>query len=207
MPKRPKQHQIEDYSINQFRQLLPENWIIRKIDKDYGLDLEVEIVDIKNQLTANIFLVQIKATDSQQSNDIRGVSMEIETLNYYKKHQLPLMLVRYSKNTNQFFFKWVNNLDLYYAKKNAKTIKIKFDDKHLWNNLRSLIRIENDLRKFKTLKGGLVQLQIQISIFLNEDILDSENQVVSQSKLVTELSNFNEFVNIVDEEDQSLISI
>ncbi|NTV47524.1 MAG: DUF4365 domain-containing protein, partial [Chlorobiales bacterium] len=62
MPKRPKQHQLEDYSINQFKQLLPRCWIVREKGKDYGIDLEVELVDPQDNPTGEMFLVQMKAT-------------------------------------------------------------------------------------------------------------------------------------------------
>jgi hypothetical protein len=45
--KRPRQHVMEDASGRLFQSLLPEEWIVRPIAKDYGVDFEVELVDQK----------------------------------------------------------------------------------------------------------------------------------------------------------------
>ena len=45
MPKRPKQHQVEDLSINALKSVLPREWVYREKDKDYGIDGEIEIFD------------------------------------------------------------------------------------------------------------------------------------------------------------------
>ena len=54
MPKRPKQHQVEDLSVVAFRKTLPRQWIYREKDKDYGIDGEVEIFD-ENDVEIPIF--------------------------------------------------------------------------------------------------------------------------------------------------------
>jgi hypothetical protein len=63
MPKQPKKHQIEEISINEFKRLLPREWVYREKDKDYGIDGEVEIFT-NGIATGCIFYIQLKATDS-----------------------------------------------------------------------------------------------------------------------------------------------
>jgi hypothetical protein len=206
MPKRPKQHQLEDYSINQFKQLLPRCWIVREKGKDYGIDLEVELVDPQDNPTGEMFLVQMKATDSELPAAIRSVPMKIDTLKYYKNFQLPIMLVRYSKAWNKFYFKWVNNVDLYYAKEDSKTIQIVFEDQQLLDS-NSIEKIENHIKKFKTLKSGLIELPITVSILVKEALFKNENQVVSESKVLSEISQHKKFITTVSERDDPLISV
>jgi hypothetical protein len=43
--KRPVEHVMEDQADQLIRRLLPGEWIVRNIQKDYGVDLEIEIVD------------------------------------------------------------------------------------------------------------------------------------------------------------------
>lgn len=205
MPNRPQQHQLEDYSIIQFKQLLPNSWIIREKGKDYGIDLEIEIVDANGNLSGEVFFVQMKATNSDKLSIIQSVSMKLGTLNYYKKILLPVMLVRYSKALNQFYFKWVNNVDLYYSKKNAKTINIFFNEQNIWNST-SAAKIKSHLIKFRIIKRGLVQLPIKLTLKINQNLLKSENQVVTESKVEVELSRYKQLVNIVVDLDDPLFS-
>ncbi|MDQ3520762.1 MAG: DUF4365 domain-containing protein [Gemmatimonadota bacterium] len=67
MPTRPDQHSLEDKSRDAFGLILPDAWVFRKLDKDYGLDGEVEIFDAARQATGRKFNVQLKATRSTLS--------------------------------------------------------------------------------------------------------------------------------------------
>lgn len=61
--RRPRSHTIETESENIFRSSLPNEWIIRKIPSDYGVDYEVEIVDLE-VVSGNRFWFQLKGTSS-----------------------------------------------------------------------------------------------------------------------------------------------
>lgn len=65
--KRPRQHVMEDISEQLMKRLLPPNWITRKLDKDYGVDYEIEIVE-DDVVTGTRVWVQLK---SQESCDIK----------------------------------------------------------------------------------------------------------------------------------------
>ena len=84
MPKRPKQHQVEDLSVVAFRKTLPRQWIYREKDKDYGIDGEVEIFDENDTATGIVFYVQLKATDSKSGTAQKKVKLKNEAINYYK---------------------------------------------------------------------------------------------------------------------------
>lgn len=60
--ERPRQHVMEDESEHLLKSLLPSNWIIRKIDKDYGIDYEIEIVDDVHVTGMRIW-VQLKSKE------------------------------------------------------------------------------------------------------------------------------------------------
>ena len=61
--KRPRQHVLEEESKRAFINLLPPEWIHREKHPDYGIDMEVEIVE-DGKVTNNVFWVQLKATES-----------------------------------------------------------------------------------------------------------------------------------------------
>ena len=133
MPNRVKQHQLEDISIR-LNLSLPREWVLRNKDKDYGIDAEVEIFDVKGAATGLVFLVQIKATETSEMGAARKVDLSIERIKYYKQLKLPVLIVRYSDKEDKFYCKWVYDIDLYYAEKEAKTIRIIFDEKDFWDS-------------------------------------------------------------------------
>jgi uncharacterized protein DUF4365 len=59
--RRPFQHVMEDQAGQLIRRLLPDEWIIREVRMDYGVDLEIEIVD-EDVVTGNRIWVQSKAS-------------------------------------------------------------------------------------------------------------------------------------------------
>lgn len=61
--KRPRQHVMEEESERLFKSFLPPEWIVRKIEKDYGVDYEVEIVD-QQVVTGNRIWIQLKSADT-----------------------------------------------------------------------------------------------------------------------------------------------
>ena len=58
-----EEHILERESRRKFESKLPREWISRDITPDYGLDLEVQIVEGK-KVTNKVFWVQLKATNA-----------------------------------------------------------------------------------------------------------------------------------------------
>ena len=61
--KRPRQHEIETEAETLLRKLLPTEWVIRNLPKDYGVDFEVELVD-SHVVTGKRLWLQLKGTES-----------------------------------------------------------------------------------------------------------------------------------------------
>lgn len=61
--RRPHQHVMEDASYALLESLLPPDWIVRRLPKDYGVDLEIELVDA-GVVTGNRIWVQMKSSKS-----------------------------------------------------------------------------------------------------------------------------------------------
>ena len=61
--KRPRNHILETISDKRLRNIIPDEWVIRELSSDYGLDYMVEIFR-NNQSTGNIFFIQLKSTDA-----------------------------------------------------------------------------------------------------------------------------------------------
>lgn len=62
-PERGKTHHVEAESRRIFEQVRPENWIVRQTtERDYGIDAYVELVTRKDEISGEIFFVQLKET-------------------------------------------------------------------------------------------------------------------------------------------------
>jgi len=99
--KRPRQHEMETEAENLIRTSFPSAWIIRSVEKDYGIDFEVELVD-QNIVSGNRLWIQSKAVERATvgtmtfDSDIRldYVKFKIDTnlLQYALKCPFPLLL-------------------------------------------------------------------------------------------------------------------
>jgi hypothetical protein len=163
MPKRVRQHQLEDVSRSKFSLAIPRHWVCRDKNKDYGIDVEIEIFDNNGSATGLVFWVQLKATESNDASVIKNINLRIESIQYYKSLEIPVLIVRYSEKLNRFYYRWAHEIDLFYAKKNAKSIRISFCKEDTWNK-NSHIKIEEYLDKIRAIKKGGINLPISVYI-------------------------------------------
>ena len=72
---------------------VPSEWICRKIDLDYGLDKEIEIV-INGKVTGKTLLLQLKSSESVEvPGDTIHFSIETDKIDYYMERDIPVLLV------------------------------------------------------------------------------------------------------------------
>ena len=168
MPKRVTQHQLEDTSRYKFALSLPSAWVFRDKDKDYGIDGEVEIFDETENSTGLVFWVQLKATQSPNPRTIKTLSIKRETLKYYLKINIPVLIARYSATDDKFYTKWAHEIDPYYSKKGSKTVPVKFVDSDIWNT-KSAQKTISYLTRIRSVKNGGLHLPILCSLQINDD--------------------------------------
>jgi hypothetical protein len=107
LPKRPRAHVLEELSFQHLRRILPSEWICRRVEDDYGLDVRVEIV-AGEQVTAQEFSVQLKATDHlQTSGDDIVHRCKVTTAQYFLRRPEPVMYVVYSAQETTSYWLWV----------------------------------------------------------------------------------------------------
>lgn len=167
MTKRVRQHQIEDLSRSKFGLAVPRNWVHRDKNKDYGIDIEVEIFSGDNRATGLVFWVQLKATESNDIAIIRKVDLTIESIKYYKRLDIPVLIVRYSEKEDRFYFRWAHEIDLFYVKKNARNIRVSFSEEDIWNE-DSPIKVKEYLEKMRAIKIGMITLPIPVYIDIKD---------------------------------------
>ena len=108
MPKRSSSHQLEDRSLRRFEDLLPDSWVVRPLDKDYGHDREVEIFKKDGTSTGLTFRAQLKATE--KAVNAFSYSMKTEHLAYFDTFDVPTAIVRYVAETDMFYLLWHFNV-------------------------------------------------------------------------------------------------
>lgn len=186
MPIRPRQHELEDESRAKFQLILPKSWVFRDKPKDYGIDGEIELFDDTGHPTGLVFWVQLKGTDSELESEILNVDLALDTLKYYKKLTVPVLLARYSSAQNSFYVKWVNNVDFYHAKDEAKSLRIKFTGADVWVQ-ESSKKIKSRLTYLKILKSGAFNFPLPTSISINRETIKGfsrERLIVTLTKKI-----------------------
>ena len=103
--KRSPSHILEDESKLALRKrLIPLGWIVRDRDKpDYGVDLEVEIVE-KGEVTNKILWLQMKASERISGKPI--YPMETKHLKYYEGCRFPVLILYWDKATDTFYWRF-----------------------------------------------------------------------------------------------------
>lgn len=147
-PKRPRSHALESESRTTFESTLPDNWVYRRKDDDYGIDGEVEIFDDDGQTTGLLFFVQLKATDSEN----RNIQIRIETGNYYAQLEYHVLLVRYIASTNSLYGRWFERFMRPIDRRSKKTATFHMTDAHELTEARMRL-LKRHLETFRALRS------------------------------------------------------
>ncbi|MBA7550278.1 hypothetical protein ES705_42788 [subsurface metagenome] len=160
MPKRPRSHQLEDESWKVLSNSIPERWVLRKPQPDYGIDGEIEIFDNSDSSTGLMFFVQLKGTDTIDKRKALSYRFSLEILAYYRSLQIPVLLIRYHSPSKTLYSRWAYQIDLYYAGKESKTIKVNFSERHRWTK-QTFIHLTEDLKTFRRFLNPRILLPIE----------------------------------------------
>ena len=96
-PQRIDTHISESISFIALSSALPKEWIVRELtERDYGVDLYVELVEKNGKVTGDLVALQVKSTNSVQFNDkglftYRGIKKS--TINYWLGLPVPVFLI------------------------------------------------------------------------------------------------------------------
>jgi tetratricopeptide (TPR) repeat protein len=195
MTKRIMQHQLEDLSRYKFALSIPPKWVFRDKDKDYGIDGEVEIFNSEERATGLVFWVQLKATSSDKTRAIKGFDLSIETIKYYKRLEIPVLIARYSKHEDTFYVKWAHQIDTFYAKEKAKTMRVSFSEFDTLDEEKTE-KIHEYLTQLRLVKSGSIQLPISVRIsFTNETVCGVASSILL-SKIRSEMNDFSNVLRL-----------
>ena len=107
LPKRTRAHVLETRSRQHVESILPTEWVCRRVEDDYGLDMRVEIVTGES-VSGREFAVQLKATDRLKASgeDVLH-SCKVSTANYFLHRPEPVMYVVYDAQEDTAYWLWV----------------------------------------------------------------------------------------------------
>jgi len=98
---------LETLSHQHLESIFPAEWICRKVEYDYGLDMRVEIVT-GGEVTGRDFLVQLKATDHlKTSGDYVHHHCKVSTAQYFLRRPELVMYVVYDAQKEVAYWLWM----------------------------------------------------------------------------------------------------
>lgn len=148
MPVRPREHALEDIAANAFSEAIGPLWIVRRKEKDYGIDLEAERLGGDQEQTGLLFYVQSKATDNEAA--AMSVRLEVDRLNYLLSFDTPAMILRYCDSTRETFWMWATEARAF-VKDGSKTTTLRFGEAHRWT-AETPREIERNLKVLRQLR-------------------------------------------------------
>lgn len=165
MPKRPRQHQIEDESRIAFRASLPPEWVFRDSVPDYGIDGSVELFDRTGRSTGRLFLVQLKSTDETDLERALVVSFRLEICQYYWSLDLPVLVVLYHAPTRKLYATWFHTFDPYYGRKGRKSITFRLSLQDEWTE-ETPQRLTADLDALRQIRSPQIPLPVSFRLIV-----------------------------------------
>ena len=182
-PQRPRQHQLETESQNCFQNAIPSQWVFRTLDKDYGIDAEVEIFDDSGFATGYKFLVQLKATDEKDIGKALRLRLPLSKVKYYQSLNNPLLIVKFHSPSGRLFSRWFHALDPYYGKriKNASTYR--FTQGDIWTD-KTPRHIAADVEAYRKFKSPHFPRPLIFSISFREEKIHNIPAYVVHSRLI-----------------------
>lgn len=198
MPKRPRQHQIEDISRAKFKLILPDRWVERSVSHDYGIDCEVEIFDEDERAVGLSFLVQLKSTENSDDEESRRVTLKVDSIKYFLSKQTPVLIVRYDVTGDVFYCRWAGNIDLHKRKKRAKTHSFVYGMNEILTRS-GCLSLERDVRTAQRFKSGKTSIPVRVNIDVDRSIRGAYTLISSVRTYLSKLTNGS--VTVVGNED------
>ena len=182
MPKRPRQHQLEDESRIAFRRILPKAWVFRDTMPDYGIDGEVELFDEGGHGTGHLFKVQLKATDAVDLNRVLTIQLRLDTVRYYRSLGLPILIVRYHSQSQKLYHRWFHTFDPYYGKRGKSTVTFHLLPEDAWTNDTSE-RLASQLEAIRRIRSPQISLPVEFLLTAR----DPEIHGIPVAKIMSEI--------------------
>lgn len=166
-PKRPRNHQIEDESARILTNIVPAAWVLRNSTHDYGLDREVEIFEDESA-TAQLFKLQLKGSGGVNPH-APSVRIESDHFFYWRKLDLPILLVLVDVKSGTVYGRWVHAIDELRSKDPVpKQFTVNYGQEHILTR-DSFKRMQLDVAVFSGLLRKEVPWPLPVKLAVAED--------------------------------------
>ena len=181
-PKRPEAHIAETESFRLLQGLAPKEWIVRgPPERDYGIDLYIEIVSKDGYLTGQLMSVQLKGKQNIEWHSSGGGHrvakspwVKTTTAAYWLNHQVPVFLFVADLSAKNVYFVAVQ-----------EELRTKFDKLNDQNSISFKLSDRFDLKS----ERGLARLHR----FYNRESLH-EQFVFHVTNLINQVEVFGDFI-------------
>lgn len=150
-PRRTREQILAEEAVTAFIARLPNAWVKREENPDYGIDVDVEVRGDDEYLTGLRFHAQVKGTDSELDEKIFRYYFDLEWLTYYRELSQPVLLVRYSSVKKLALARWAHGVHLTPGNGETPTVRVDFaeSDALTQDSAASLIRATLGFRYWK----------------------------------------------------------
>jgi hypothetical protein len=160
-PQRVQQHIAESQSLKNLSDVLPDRWIVRQVtERDYGIDLYLEIIDPELLVTGKMLLMQVKGKDSLTVHDdcVLVGGIEESTCKYWHSLPIPVFLVAVdlsAKKPYWFCASWELRFNHDYKGAETRSFRIPADQIFDGNGLYWFERAYNRERQWPEIENGI----------------------------------------------------
>jgi hypothetical protein len=163
MPKRPATHVLEAASKRALRAAVePAGWIVRDVDPDYGIDLEIELVAGDGTVTGRVIKAQLKATaDTKAAPALR---VRVEHLAYWCAMDVPVMIVRYRSSDGALWWLWAHD-HLLHRNNGAppETVSVTLPARTRWHD-GTLTHVAGDVERWRARRRGHLEPPLRLLV-------------------------------------------
>src|SRR5438105_1985568 len=157
MPTRSQSHQTGDAPVPRWQILLEPRYVFRAETPDYGIDGEVEEFDADDRATGLRYKVQLKSTKEPELRRALRVHVPFTTANYWRAHDLPVLLVRYHQPSERFYVRWFHTFDPYEGGVGTTGITFRWQEDDEWREGRAE-ELAAEARAFLALRSNHLKL-------------------------------------------------
>ncbi|MYW92868.1 DUF4365 domain-containing protein [Amycolatopsis rubida] len=181
-PSRPRSHELDTDSERAFGCLLPSSWLFQPPRIDYGVDAEVEIFE-DGHATGMTFKVQLKGTDTSR----RRRSIKTDTLEYWSRLDVPVLVVLYESRTEQLYGRWAHTHDphvyLRTGRPRPQSTTFHFTDDDRLCQDTAPTKLCEDVQRLRAIRNGSLIEPITYSVEFTE-VLHAQRQHLALRRLL-----------------------
>jgi hypothetical protein len=110
LPQRPISHVVGDHAVNIFVSLCDPSWVVTQVQKDYGLDLRIEVAR-GEYVSGEEFSVQIKGRTlvKDAAEYLPQAKVRQATVNYWLGKLAPTMVAIVDTTSRTVFYDWLEH--------------------------------------------------------------------------------------------------